>query len=397
MLTYSGIAPERDAASRPEFALWRLGFRPFYLVASIFAVVSVPLWVAQYAGWIRGAYADGSMGHAHEMIFGFALAVISGFLLTAARNWAGRPTPTGAPLAAMIGLWVACRVLALTPLAVASAIAGTLFPLTVAVGIAIPLVRSANRRNYFFPLLLVGFAILEALFGLARLGRIELSERYAIEAALDIVLVVMTVMGGRVIPMFTSNGVPGSTPQRHPAIERLAPACAVAVLVLDVVPSPVMLRVAVLVVGTLVLGARVALWRPWQTLKAPLVWVLHAGYLWIPVYFLLRALAELGVIPMPLATHALTAGAIGMLTLGMMTRTARGHSGRPLVADRFETTAYVLVALAAVSRVFVPLAVPAIYLDAVIASACLWAAAYAIFAIRYWPVLLRPRLDGRPG
>ncbi|MGH8802897.1 MAG: NnrS family protein, partial [Casimicrobiaceae bacterium] len=221
--------------------------------------------------------------------------------------------------------------------------------------------------------------------------------RYAIQAALDVVLIVMTVIGGRVIPMFTANGVRGSTPRRHPVIERLAPACAVALLAVDLVGPPVGLRVVVLVLGALALGARVLLWRPWQTVRAPLVWVLHAGYLWIPVYFTLRAAAELGAIPMPIATHALTAGAIGMLTLGMMTRTARGHSGRPLIADRYETTAYALIGCAALIRVFVPLLVPAVYLDAMIASACLWSAAYAVYAVRYWPVLTRPRLDGKPG
>ena len=379
------------------FALWRLGFRPFYLVASIFAALSVPLWVAQYAGWLPRAYVDGPMGHAHEMIFGFALAVISGFLLTAARNWSGRPTATGAPLAAMVALWLAGRLLALTPFALATAVVDALFPLAIAVGIAIPLVKSGNRRNYFFPLLLVVLALLEALFQWARIGHGGPDERYAIQAALDVVLIVMTVMGGRVIPMFTSNGVPGSTPQRHPAIERLAPACAVALLVVDLVPAPTALRVVVLIVGAIVLGLRVLLWRPWQTLRAPLVWVLHAGYLWIPVYLALRAAAELGAIPLPIATHALTAGAIGMLTMGMMTRTARGHSGRPLVADRFETASYLLIAAAALTRVFVALAVPAFYLDAIIVSGCLWSAAYAVYAIRYWPVLTRPRLDGKPG
>jgi uncharacterized protein involved in response to NO len=127
------------------------------------------------------------------------------------------------------------------------------------------------------------------------------------------------------------------------------------------------------------------------------VWVLHAGYLWIPVHLLLRALAEAGMLALPIATHALTIGAIGMMTLGMMTRTARGHSGRPLAADRHEVVAYALVGLAAITRVFVPLVAMSMYREAVIASACMWSAAYAIYAIRYWPILTRPRIDGKPG
>ena len=144
-------------------------------------------------------------------------------------------------------------------------------------------------------------------------------------------------------------------------------------------------------------GARAWLWRPWQTLRVPIVWVLHAGYLWIPVHLLLRALGEAGMLPLSVATHALTVGAIGMMTLGMMTRTARGHSGRALAADRHEVAAYALVGLAAITRVVVPLVAMALYREAVIASACMWSAAYAIYAVRYWPVLTRPRIDGKPG
>ncbi|HEV2219881.1 MAG TPA: NnrS family protein, partial [Casimicrobiaceae bacterium] len=144
-------------------------------------------------------------------------------------------------------------------------------------------------------------------------------------------------------------------------------------------------------------GLRAWLWRPWQTLRVPLVWVLHAGYLWIPLYLALRALAEAGALPMPIATHALTVGAIGMLTIGMMSRTARGHSGRPLAADHREVAAYALVGAAALTRVVVPLVATSLYRDAVIASASMWSAAYAIYAVHYWPILTRPRIDGKPG
>jgi uncharacterized protein involved in response to NO len=142
---------------------------------------------------------------------------------------------------------------------------------------------------------------------------------------------------------------------------------------------------------------RALLWRPWRTLRNPMVWILHAGYLWIPVHLALRALAEAGLVAPPLATHALTVGAIGALTLGMMTRTARGHTGRPIQAGRSEVVAFGLVTAAAVTRALVPIAIPAAYRDAVIASACMWSVAYAVFAARYWPILTRPRIDGKAG
>ena len=387
-----------DGPLPPEpFALWQLGLRPFYLLASAFASLSIGLWAAQYAGWLTRPYLDGPMWHAHEMIFGFALAVIAGFLLTAVRNWTGRPTPSGGTLMALVGLWIAGRVLLLTPFAVTAAAIDTLFPVAVALGIGLPLVRSGNRRNYMFIGLLLAMAALDLTEHLARLRVIDLTERYAVQGALDVVLLIVTVMGGRVIPMFTSNGVRGSQPRRNAAIERLAPASAVALLVADLLPVPAWALVAVLVLGAIVQAIRVWLWRPWQTLRVPLVWVLHAGYLWIPLYLGLRALAEAGGLATPIATHALTAGAIGMLTIGMMTRTARGHSGRPLTADRYEVAAYSLVGVAAITRVFLPLVVMSAYRDAVIASASMWSLAWAIYAVRYWPILTRPRVDGKPG
>jgi uncharacterized protein involved in response to NO len=144
-------------------------------------------------------------------------------------------------------------------------------------------------------------------------------------------------------------------------------------------------------------GARLSLWSPHKTLRKPIVWILHVSYAWIVAHLLLRGLAGFGLVPVALATHALTVGAIGGLTLGMMTRTARGHTARPLIAGAAETAAYLLVQLAAVARVLVPLAVPAAYLAATLAAALFWFAAFATFTLAYIPILSRPRLDGQPG
>jgi uncharacterized protein involved in response to NO len=150
-------------------------------------------------------------------------------------------------------------------------------------------------------------------------------------------------------------------------------------------------------VGALAQLARWMLWQPWKTLRVPVVWVLHVAYLWIPVHLALRALAALGWLAPTVAIHALTVGAIGGMIIGMMTRTARGHTGRPLQVDGWEVACYVMVLLAALVRVFLPLLAPALTLHAVLCSAALWSAAFGLYAVRYWPVLTRPRLDGRPG
>ena len=157
------------------------------------------------------------------------------------------------------------------------------------------------------------------------------------------------------------------------------------------------LLVALLALAALVHLVRWALWHPWRTLRTPLVWILHAAYAWIPVYLALRVFALEGSVAPPWAVHALTIGVIGGMTIGMMTRTARGHTGRRLAVDRFEVAMYALVMAAAVVRVFGPLVAGSAYVATIVIAALLWGSAFALYAIRYWPVLTRPRVDGRPG
>lgn len=379
------------------FALWQLGFRPFYLLASAFAAVSIAVWALQYAGWLRAAYLQGPLWHAHEMLFGFTLAVVTGFLFTAVRNWTQRPTPTGMTLAAFAALWLAGRVLMLTPYYVPAMIADVAFPLAVAVAIAVPLVTSGNRRNYFFIALLVAIALADLAFHLSQLREVRVAPDRAIHTGLDVVLFIVTVMGGRVIPMFTNNGVPGCNATRHPATERLVLGTTLAVLVLDALAVSGPVLAFVVLACAFAQAARLALWQPWRTLRVPLVWILHAAYAWIPVHLGLRLLADVDVVPGVLATHALTVGVLGAITLGMMVRTARGHTGRPLRADRAETAAFLMIVVAAVHRVFGALIVPSAYVETVVASAVAWSLAFAIYAVRYAPILVRPRVDGKPG
>ena len=379
------------------FALFALGFRPFYLLASVFAALSVPLWALQFSGILGQAYLAGPLWHAHEMLFGFTLAVIVGFLFTAGRNWADRPTPTGWPLGALAGLWIAARVLVLTPYALAAAVANVAFPLAAAIALAIPFFKAKSRRNDFFVGLLGLLAVAAAFIHLSQLGVLAAPAWPAIRVALDVVLFILAVMAGRVIPMFTNNGVPGAHATRQPKVEQAALGTVLALLVADALDLrgwPVLLIAAVACVAH---AWRWALWQPWKTLRVPLVWVLHLAYLWVPVHLLLRCLGELGLVTSSPAAHALTVGAAGGLIIGMMTRTARGHTGRALHADRYETACYVLVLLAGVVRVAVPLVAPAQTINAVLGSAALWSAGFGLYAVRYWPILSRPRLDGRPG
>jgi len=379
------------------FALWSLGFRPFYLLASSFAAVSILLWICQYTGHLPAAYLRTPAWHGHEMLYGYTVAVMAGFLLTAVRNWTGRPTPAGPMLMALAALWMAGRVLVLTPFVTSAALVSAAFPVAIAIAIGIPLVQSSNRRNYFFIalLLLLGLAVLA--FHLSPVNLLPWPERASLQAGLDVVLFVLAVMGGRVIPMFTSNGVPGVKATRHPWVEKFALGSVLALLAADLLPVPYGVVAALALVAAAAHAARLYRWQSWRTLGTPMVWVLHVAYGWIVIYLVLRGLAALGIVGELFAVHALTIGAIGGMTIGMMTRTARGHTGRPLAADGFEVACYVLVALAAAIRVFGGMWLPGAYMATVVVSGACWSAAFALYAIRYWPVLTRNRLDGKPG
>jgi uncharacterized protein involved in response to NO len=362
-------------------ALLALGFRPLYLLAGAYAALSVPLWALQYSGLLPGANV---YWHAHEMLFGYAFAVIAGFLLTAVRVWTSRPTPTGPALALIALLWLSARVAAMQSLVVSSLL-DLLFAVAVAWGIGAPILSSRNR-NWFFILIVLALGAASIAF--------QAYPQVALAAGLDVVLLVIAIMGGRVIPPFTNNGAPGAGARRNPWVEYGALGCVLAILVLDLASLPVW---PIALVAAAVHAVRLALWSPLATRGRPILWILHLSYAWVVVHLLLRGLAGLQLVNPALATHALTVGVIGGLTLGMMTRTSRGHTARPLTVGRWETAAFVLVHLAAAARVLAPLMLPQLYGTWVIVSGVLWSAAFAIFTVVYIPILTRPRLDGQPG
>lgn len=373
-----------NAPAERRFALFDLGFRPMYLLAGAYAALGVPIWALQYAGVLPGA---NMLWHAHEMLFGFAFAVIAGFLLTAVRAWTGKPTPTGAALAGIAALWLAARLLAPFSLPAAAA-AGVLFALALAWGIGRPLVASGNRRNLFLVALVLAMGAGGAAFqAWPRLGMV---------IGLDVVLFVMVVIAGRVLPMFTNNAVPGAGARRDPRLEVAALASLPVLFALEAAGLATAAACAALAAAALH-GLRLALWAPHRTLGKPMLWILHLSYAWIVAHLALRGLAALDLILPMLADHALTVGAIGGMTLGMMTRTARGHTGRTLEAGRAEFAAYAMVQAAAVARVIVPLTLPASYPVTILISALLWCAAFTLFVTVYFPILTGSRVDGQPG
>ena len=389
--------PRRHVANPRGFALWELGFRPFYLLASIFAALSIALWALQFAGVLGHGYLSGPIWHAHEMLFGFALAVVVGFLLTAGRNWSGQPTPTGLPLMALAALWIAGRILVLTPFGWAAALTNAAFPLVAALALGRSLIKGASRRNYFFIGLLVAMSAAEMAIHLSQLGIAPAIGWIGVQAGLDVLLFIISVMTGRVMPMFTNNGVPGANAVSRYWVDRAASGAILLLLAADLGEPNTPWIIAPALLGAAAQLLRCLLWKPWKTWRHPIVWVLHIACLWIPLHLALRAGAQVGWVPASLATHALTVGAAGGLIIAMMTRTARGHTARPLQADRWDVAIYALVLASAPARVLLPWFAPSLTLHAVLCAALLWSAGFGLYAVRYWPVLTRPRLDGRPG
>ena len=376
-----------------------IGFRPFYLLAGAFAAVGVPVWhFAPGEVLPGGGYLAGSAWHAHEMVFGFAAAVLTGFLLTAARAWIGLATPTGWRLAALAGLWVAGRVLVATGPAVPAIVVDCLFLPCVALAVALPVAKARNYRNLpvaAVPALLGGANL---LFHLDHEGLIALARSHGgALLALDLFALLVTLMAGRVIPAFTANAVPAARPRRNAYVEMVAFGALAVLLVagpLDPwLPGGAWLA-GVAAAGALAHIVRLWLWDPAATRGEPLLWVLPLSYAWLPAALILRALWLADVdVPAAAAFHALGAGAMGGLMLGMMTRSALGHTGRPLAAGGVELVAYALVHLGAALRVFGPLAGAAAEPHALAASAVLWSGGFALFLAAYWPVLTRPRID----
>ena len=381
--------------------VFALGFRPFFLLAGVFAVALIAVWVFTFMGSLAVmTYYGQLVWHSHEMIFGYTVAVIAGFLLTAVRNWTNMPTPAGAPLAGMAGLWVLGRIMPffsplLPPWLIALVDLSFLPVLTV--GIGIPLVRSAQKRNLFFLLILAAMFVANLLVHLQALGFAQNLSRRGTLLGLNLIILIIVIMGGRVIPFFTERALQGFIPKRWAATEYLAPASVVGVLLAELALPDSALAGWLGAFAALINGLRLVGWYTHRYWAVPLLWVLHLGYLWVVVGFGLKAAAAVGIVPGQFTLHALTVGVIGVLTLGMMARVSLGHTGRPLKAAPAMAVAFALLNLAAIVRGLLPLLFPQSLIQFVALSGALWSAAFFIFLLIYAPIFLRPRIDGKAG
>lgn len=379
-------------------------FRLFFLLAGGYALVAMVPWLALLTG--HSAW-DGAMApavwHGHEMIFGYTVAVIAGFLLTAVADWTQTPVCCGRPLAFLGLLWLLGRLaLALSPSPWLAMAADLLFLPALILTAARPLIRTGNRRQTLLLAALAALVAADAAIHLESLGVIDGDVLAGLTTVVDLVMIPIGVIGGRIIPAFTGNVLRrrGETelPRTRPWVERFAVPSLVLIAALDLAPVPAAVTgLAALTAGALH-AVRLSGWRGGRTLGQPILFVLHLGYGWLVLGLWLKALAALTpAMPPTAALHALTIGAIGTLTIGMMSRVARGHTGRTMVAGPFALAAYGLITAAALARV----AGPALWPDATglalaLAGGC-WLAAFAAFLADQLGILTRPRIDGRPG
>jgi len=384
----------------------RQAYRPLFLFGAGFSAIAMLLWGGALGGKLSlPVYGNIMFWHSHEMIFGFVIAIVLGFLLTAVQNWTGLRAPHGNTLLILTVLWTAARLGLLLgselPWWLVAVVDVSLLP--VAALLFGRMVLKVNQtRNFFFVPILLLLTVCNLLmhYGL-HFGHYHI-QVLGVYNAVFLVTLLMAIIGGRVLPMFTANGT--QTPKVTPIVwlDRIALGSLWLVFAVHflnlhtLLPSPIM--AALFGISAVATGIRVARWKIWMTWRVPLLWSLHLAYWFIPVGLALFALRYAGFdLTQSLALHALTAGAMGNMILSMIARVSLGHSGRPLQPKLIMTGAFLLVLIAALTRVLLIWLVPEFASQWLMLSTIAWALAYGIYVVVYFKVLTTPRADGNPG
>jgi len=384
--------------------LFRLAFRPFFLGAAVYAVVSVLIWMIAYVHGVNFKFSGMSptTWHAHEMIFGYAMAVIAGFMLTAIKNWTGHQTLRGPGLVVLFVLWLLARTIPLTgmdiPLAVL-VVVDLLFMILLVVAATVPVlkVKQYKQLGVISKLALLLFA--NVLFYLGVLGFVEDGVQWGLYSGLYMVMALMFVMARRVIPFFIEKGTDSrATVENWLWVDMSSLVLLLALWIVDVFTSYL---TATSVIAAMLFVVHVIRLYGWYTnglWNKPLLWVLYLAYGSLTAGFLLKASEQwFGVSPF-LAVHAFAYGGVGIMTIGMMSRVILGHTGRNV----FEPPAvmslcFAIMAGGAVVRVIFPMFAGELYSYWIAISQILWMVSFLLFLIVYTPMLLKTRIDGRDG
>ncbi len=391
----------RRAAPR-GFALFQYGFRPFFLLAGLQAALAVPVWLAIWRGDLGWQPAmPANIWHGHEMLFGFAAAALAGFLLTAVPNWTGTAAIKGPRLMLLVAVWLAARVAAYLPDPLAFRVFDIGFLLLLAAMVGPGIILRNARRNGGMVVILLLLAAINAAVHFDGFGLAGLDAGWALRLGIAVFALMVGMIGGRIVPAFTIGGMrmagwPLEIPPLKPVeIGAMLSLLAFALATALRLPEPVLGAAAA--IAALFNLVRFLRWQGWKTWRVPLVWVLHLGYGWLVIGLALSAGAHLtAAVPESAAIHALTAGAFATMILAVMSRAALGHTGRQLVAGRAVTIAYHLVTCGALLRIVGPFGGT---LEPLLISAggICWSVGFLVFALRYLPILVAARPDGRPG
>jgi len=387
---------------RSDFALFELGFRPFFLLAGLYAVVPMAIWLLEYGlGISLRSRWGGMFFHGHEMVFGFTSAVIAGFLLTAVPNWTGSAAIRGSRLIGLVALWLFGRVamfgsaylssswVAMLDLAFMPALIAALTP---------SLYRARQLRNAFVPIVLTAFFVANLCSQLGSSRSDGDLTRLGLRGGAYLAVLLILIIGARIVPLFTANALGRAgvqVPLRSPGWAKATNvSLALAALGSDLFSAPSGVVAGFSAAAGLAIVWRLSRWHGLQARHWPIVWVMHFGYGFVALgFFSLAASRWSGMLPWSAAFHVFTSGAIGTMSLAMMSRVALGHTGRPLQVSPMVVLAYALVIVGAMVRSFVPLFGPAAVQAGVISGGVLWVTGYALFVLAYASILLEPRVD----
>ncbi len=393
----------REPKPEPAHPILAHGFRPFFLLASLYGAFFMSAWLLIFLGAVQiPTVFHPVVWHGHEMIFGFAGAAVCGFLLTATATWSQIPPVTGGRLSIIVGVWLAGRLaMWLTALLPAWAVAAADLALFPVLGWAIApvLFSRGNRKNLLFLILLAAFFAANLLIHLEPVLR---SAAQGLVLGVNLLVLLIVIIIGRIVPTFCNvarlgSGGPIASPSR-PVIEALAIGSMALVLVSDLVAPEFAPGAYLAFLAAAIQAVRMVNWKAGKLLRKPYIWSLQLGYALIIAGLALKGAAALdGPVPAISALHALTAGGIGTMILAVMSIVGLLHTGRPAEFKPPVTAAFILISAAALARVLAPIVFYEDYREALIFAGALWAAAFVIYAAAYWPFLTRPRPDGIPG
>ncbi len=383
------------------YPLFALGFRVFFALAGLSALVLLVLWSAFFKGALtQDNYFSSTYWHAHEMLMGYSVAVIAGFLLTAVKNWTGLETVTGRPLAGLALLWLYGRVVpfyeGLLPDALIALVDFAFLPI-LAYLVSKPILHARQYKNLIFVGLLLLLSVGNGLIHSEILGLQKNTAQTGIQTIMATIIVLILIIAGRVFPFFTNRGLSATLVIRNPILDVAAIASAVLVFDLQIFGTTGIVLASAAIIAAVANLVRVYSWYVQKIWYVPLLWVLYTGYGWLILGFVLTACSAYAQVSPSLASHAFTLGGIGVLTVGMMARVSLGHTGRALRASNSIVIAFVLINLAALFRVLLPIALPAWYGSLIYISILLWLAAFSLFVFVYLPILSNPRVDGQEG